>query len=57
MRDREYAKNLKSLYPEQNWALYLQILQKAVYGDVELTEEEYVTLETMIRESIATSQK
>lgn len=57
MRDREYAENLKSLYPEQNWALYLQILQKAVYADVELTEEEYVTLETMIRESIATSQK
>ena len=57
MRDREYAENLKSLYPEQNWALYLQILKKAVYADVELTEEEYVTLETMIRESIATSQK
>ncbi len=57
MRDREYAENLQSLYPEQNWALYLQILQKAVYADVELTEEEYVTLETMIRESIAASQK
>ena len=57
MRDREYAENLQSLYPEHNWALYLQILQKAVYADVELTEEEYVTLETMIRESIATSQK
>lgn len=57
MRDREYAENLQSMYPEQNWALYLQILQKAVYADVELTEEEYVTLETMIRESIAASQK
>ena len=57
MKDREYADKLQMLYPEQNWALYLQILQKAVYADVELTEEEYVILKAMIRESIDTLKK
>ena len=37
MKDREYAESLQKLYPEQDWTLYLQILQKAVYGDTELT--------------------
>ena len=57
MKDREYAEHLQKLYPEQDWMLYLQMLQKAVYADAELTEDEYVTLETMIRTSMSAPQK
>lgn len=49
MKDREYAENLKKLYPEQNWTQYLQILQKAVYADEELTEEEYITIKNLVK--------
>lgn len=56
MKDREYAENLQKLYPEQNWVLYLQILQKAVYADAELTEKEYLALETMIRACMVEQQ-
>ena len=57
MKDREYAESLQKLYPEQDWTLYLQILQKAVYGDTELTEEEYATLKAMIRAGMDASKK
>lgn len=57
MKDREYAENLQKLYPEQDWNRYLQIIQKAVYADTELTEEEYLALERTIRSCMPERKK